>query len=155
MPNRKLPRSSGTQVALSPEVALAAIGLFSTYADGEVSGDAETYALGEMLSSTELYSDYSDEDFEALGAEIANLINEARVESVVAQAITTIRDEGLEEAAFIIAVAIVASDGEVPEDEQEYINHLCEALGISEERGNEIIDEIFAEEDGYEEEAEA
>jgi tellurite resistance protein len=147
MPKRKLPRRGGTQVALSPELAVAVIGVFSAFADGEVSGDAEAYALGEMLSSIELYSDYTEEDFEGLGIEIADLIDEAGVEAVVSQAVTTVRDEGIEEAAFIVALIVIAADGEVPEEEQEYIDNLCEALGISVERANEIIDEIFAEEE--------
>lgn len=154
MPKRKLPRRGGTQVALSPELAVAVIGVFSAYADGEISGDAEAYALGEMLTGIEPYSDYTEEDFEGLGTEIADLINEAGVEAVVAQAITTIRDEGIEEAAFIVAIVVVAGDGEVPEEEQEYIDNLCEALGMSVERANEIIDEIFAEEATEEEEEE-
>lgn len=147
MSNRKLPRRGGTQVALSPEVAVAAIGLFSAFADGDVSSDAEAYALGEMLTSIEFYADYEDEDFQNLGAEIAELINESGVEAVVAQAITTTRDEGLEEVAFIVALMVIVADGEVPEDEQDYIDSLCEALGISADRANEIIDEIFAEEE--------
>jgi tellurite resistance protein len=147
MPKRKLPRRGGTQVALSPELAVAAIGVFSAYADGEIAGDAEAYALAEMLTGIELYSDYTEEDFEELGTEIADLVDEAGVEAVVAQAITTVRDEGIEETAFIVALVVIAADGEVPEDEQEYVNNLCEALGISVERANEIIDEIFAEEE--------
>ncbi|UBF23940.1 tellurite resistance TerB family protein [Kovacikia minuta CCNUW1] len=154
MPKRLLPRGGSTQVALSPEVAIAAIGLFSAFADGEFDDDAESYALGEMLSSIDLYEDYSEEDFAALGNEIANLIREEGVESVVGQAISTARDEEIEEATFVVALMVVAADGEVPEEEQEYINNLCQALGISEERANEIIDEIFsdAEEEEYEEE---
>lgn len=151
MPKRKLPRG-GSQVALTPELAIAAIGLFSAFADGESFDDTEAYALGEMLGGIELYEDYSEEDFEALGGEIATLINEEGVESVVAQAIVSAREEGLEEVALIVALVVLASDGEVPEAEQEYINNLCEALGISTERGIEIVDELFSEEEEEEEE---
>jgi uncharacterized tellurite resistance protein B-like protein len=154
MSKRKLPRRGGTQVALSPELAVAILGLFSAFADGDVSDDAEAYVLGEMLTGIELYSEYADEDFEALGAEIANLIHESGVEAVVAQAVTTACDEGIEEAAFIVALMVIVADGEVPEEEQDYIDNLCEALGISAERANEIIDEIFAEEEEEEEEEE-
>ncbi|MBW4582993.1 MAG: tellurite resistance TerB family protein [Tildeniella nuda ZEHNDER 1965/U140] len=156
MANRKLPRGGGTQVALSPELAIAAIGLFSVYADGESAEDVETEALGEMLSAIDLYEDYSEEDFSALGAEIANLINEEGIEAVVAQAIATARDEGIQEAAFMIAVIVIAADGEVPEEEQEYVNSLFQALGISENRANAIIDELFSEDEeaGEEEEDE-
>jgi tellurite resistance protein len=154
MPKRKLPRGGGTQVALSPELAIAAIGLFSAFADGESVDEVESYALGEMLSSIDLYEDFSEEDFGALGSEIANLINEEGVEAVVGQAISTAKDEGLEEAAYVVALIVVAADGEVPEEEQEYIDSLHQALGISAERAGEIIDEIFSEDEEEEEEEE-
>ena len=136
-------------------MAIAAIGLFSEFADGEstgTAGDAEDAALGEMLSVIDLYEDYSEDDFVALGTEIGTLIKEEGIEAVVAQAIATARDEGLQEAAFAVAVYVVAADGEVPEEEQEYINNLCQALGLSENRANAIIDEVFADEEADEDE---
>jgi tellurite resistance protein len=154
MPNRKLPRGGGTQVALSPELALAAIGIFSTLVDEESYNADETYALNEMLTSTGLYDDYADEDFENLGKEIGSLISHEGLGSVVAQAIATAREEELEEAAFIVAVVIVAADGEVPEEEQDYIDNLHQALGISAERASEIIDELFSEDEEDEEDEE-
>lgn len=154
MANRKLPRGGGTQVALSPDLAIAAIGLFSVYADGASAEDVETDALGEMLSAIDLYEDYSEEDFAALGAEIASLINEEGIEAVAAQAIATARDEGIQEAAFMIAVIVIAADGEVPEEEQEYVNSLFQALGISENRANAIINELFSEDEEADEEEE-
>ncbi len=105
-----------------------------------------------MLSAIDLYEDYSEDDFAALGEEIASLINDEGVEAVVSQAVSTARDEGIEETAFIVALMVIAADGEMPEEEQDYINHLCEALGISEDRANEIIDEIFSYEEEEEEE---
>jgi tellurite resistance protein len=155
---RKLPRGGGTQVALSPELAIAAIGLFSEFADGEstgATGDAEDAAFGEMLSAIDLYEDYSEDDFAALGTEIGTLINEEGIDAVVAQAIATAKEEGLEEAAFAVAVYVVAADGEVPESEQEYIDSLYQALGLSEERANEIIDELFSDDEADEEEEDA
>lgn len=157
MSKRKLPRSGSTQVALSPELAIAAIGLFSVFADGEstgATGDVETEALGEMLSAIDLYEDYAEEDFAALGTEIGSLINEEGIEAVAAQAIATAKEEGLEEAAFIVAIVVIASDGEVPEAEQEYVDSLYQALGLSEERANEIIDELFSGDEEDEEEEE-
>ncbi|MBW4693118.1 MAG: tellurite resistance TerB family protein [Lyngbya sp. HA4199-MV5] len=154
MSKRKLPRGGGTQVALSPELAIAAIGLFALYSDGE-SGDVETESLGELLSAIDLYEDYAEEDFAALGSEIGTLINEEGIEAVVVQALATARDEGIEEAAFAVAVIVIAADGEVPEEEQEFIDSLHQALGISANRAIAIIDELFSsEEEGEEEEDE-
>ena len=147
MSNRKLPRGGGTQVALSPELAIAAIGLFSIYADGEAAESVETDMLGEMLAAIDLYEDYSEDDFAALGTDIANLINEEGIEAVAAQAIETARDEDIQEEAFIVALMVIASDGEVPESEQEYIHSLYQALGISEKRANVLIDELFSDDE--------
>lgn len=152
MPKRRLPRGGGTQVALGPELAIAVTALFAAFADGDVSSDAEAYALGDMLSCLDLYSEYTEEDFGALGTEIANLINEEGIEAVVSQAITTIRDEEVEEAAFIVTLMVIAADGEVPEDEHEYMDSLRQALRISEDRALEIVDEIFSSEEESEEE---
>ena len=154
MPKRKLPRGGKTQVAISPELAIAAIGVFSSLADGESYNSDECYALDEMLSSIEKYEDYSEEDFADLGREIGNLINEEGIAAVVAQSIMTVRDEGVEEAAYIVALMVIVADGEVPDEEQDYLENLREALGISSDRADEIIDEIFGEEEEEEEEEE-
>lgn len=153
MSNRKLPRGGGTQVALSPELAIAAIGLFSMYSDGDAV-EIETESLGELLTAIDLYEDYAEEDFAALGSEIGTLINEEGIEAVVVQALATARDEGIQEAAFAVAVIVIAADGEVPEEEQEFIDSLYQALGISENRANAIIDELFSSEEDEEEETE-
>lgn len=154
MPKRTLPRGGGTQVALSPELAIAAIGIFSQYADGEAPDDLEAEALGAMLSGIDLYEGYSQDDFDALSAEISNLINEEGIEAVVAQSIATARDEGIQEAAFVVALIVIAADGEVPEEEQEYIDSLVAALSISPNRANSIIQDIVSAGEESEEEEE-
>lgn len=147
MPKRKLPHGGGTQVALSPELAIASIGIFSQYADGEAPDTLEAEALGAILSAIDLFEDYAQEDFDALCTEISSLINEEGIEAVVAQAIATARDEGIQEAAFLVAVIVIGADGEVPEEEQEYIDSLVQALGISVNRANALIQDFFSEED--------
>ncbi len=152
MPKRKLHRGRKTQSELSPESAIAAIGLYSTFVDGEYDEEAETAALNEMLSAIDLYEDYSEDDFAALEDELATLFQDEGVESVIGQAIDTVRAAEVEEAALIVTMIVLVSDGEVPEEEQEYIDNLCEALGISQERALEIMDELFGEDEGEEDE---
>ena len=50
-------------------------------------------------------------------------------------------------AAYITAILVVGIDEEVPDTEQDYISELQEALRISDERAQELIDEIFGEEE--------
>jgi predicted secreted protein len=142
MPKR-LPRGRSATVALEPEVAIAIIGLFSAAADDEGITSTEQYALSEMLGSIGQFEDYSDEDFEDLGEKIAILIEEEEPEELIAQAINSLPNRGYREAAYITAILVVGIDEEVPDSEQDYISELQEALNISNERAQELIDEVF------------
>jgi tellurite resistance protein len=153
MPKRQLPRrGSASQVALEPEVAIAIIGIFSAYADDEGAGDAEAYALGEMLSSVSGFEEYSEEDFQELAEKAIAVIEEEGPDAAIEQAIASLPEEGYREAAYITALMVVAIDGELPETEEDYMAGLQQALDISDERASEIIDEIFGEEEEEEEE---
>ncbi|BAZ30463.1 hypothetical protein NIES4074_29230 [Cylindrospermum sp. NIES-4074] len=154
MPQRKLPKKSTSSVALEPEVAIAIIGLFSAAADGEGITSTEEYALSEFLSGVGLFEDYSEEDFEELTEQVVSLIEEEDPEELVAQAIDSLPNEDYREAAYITAILVVGIDEEVPEAEQDYISELQGALNISDERAQELIDELFGEYDEDEEEEE-
>ncbi|MDF5707430.1 MAG: tellurite resistance TerB family protein [Nostoc sp. S4] len=148
MSQRRLPKgSSASSVALEPEVAIAIIGLFSAAADGEGISSVEEYALSEFLSQVDLFEDYSDEDFEELTERVVNLIEEEESEDLVAQAIESLPNRAYREAAYIAAILVVGIDEEVPEIEQDYISELQEALRISDERAQELIDGVFEEEE--------
>lgn len=151
--SRRLPRGrSANSVALEPEVAIAIIGLFSAAADGEGITSTEEYALSEMLGEIGQFEDYSDEDFEELGEKVASLIEEEEPEDLIVQAINSLPNRGYREAAYITAILVIGIDEEVPDSEQDYISELQEALNISNERAQELIDEVFgAEEEDYEE----
>ncbi|MFN6514868.1 MAG: tellurite resistance TerB family protein [Nostoc sp. CreGUA01] len=148
MPQRSLPKGrSASSVALEPEVAIAILGLFSAAADGEGISSTEEYALSEFLSQVGLFEDYSDDDFEELTEKVVCLIEEEEPEDLVAQAIESLPNRAYREAAYITAILVVGIDEEVPEIEQDYISELQEALRISDERAQELIDEIFGEEE--------
>ncbi|WP_341527689.1 tellurite resistance TerB family protein [Nostoc sp. UHCC 0302] len=158
MSKRKLPRGRSTSsVALEPEVAIAVIGLFSAAADDEGITIEEQYALSELLGAVSQFEDYSDEDFEELTQKVVSLLEEEEPEVVIEQAIASLPDEDYREAAYVTAILVVGIDEEVPESEQDYISELQQALKISDERAQELIDAVFGEEEEeeYEEEAEA
>lgn len=152
--SKRLPRGgSASSVALEPEVAIAIIGLFSAAADGEGISSTEEYALSEMLGEIGQFEDYSEEDFEELGEKVAALIEQEEPEALIAQAIDSLPNKAYREAAYITAILVVGIDEEVPEDEQDYISELQEALNISNERAQELIDEVFGAEE-YEDDEE-
>jgi len=153
MSKRKLLKNRSTSsVALEPEVAIAVIGLFSASADGEGITIEEEYALSEMLGGISQFEDYSDDDFEELTGKVANLLEEEEPEVVIEQAIASLPNQDYREAAYITAILVVGIDEEVPETEQDYISELQEALKISDERAQELIDEVFGESEEEEEE---
>ncbi|MCC5608545.1 tellurite resistance TerB family protein [Nostoc sp. CHAB 5834] len=155
MSKRRLPKGrSVSSVALEPEVAIAILGLFSAAADGEGISSVEEYALSEFLSRVNLFEDYSEEDFEELTEKVVSLIEEEEPEDLIAQSIESLPNKGYREAAYITAILVVGVDEEVPEAEQDYISELQEALNISDERAQELIDGVFGEEDEEEEEEE-
>lgn len=152
---KSLRSGKGSAVALEPEVAIAVLGLFSAASDDEGITIQEEYALSEMLGSISQFEDFSDEDYEELTQKVVSLLEEEDAEDVVAQAIASLPNRAYREAAYTTAILVVGIDGEVPDEEQEYISQLQESLNISDERAQEIIDEVFgADEEEYEDEEE-
>ena len=148
MSKRKLTASnSATQVAIEPNVAVAVIGIYTAFADGDNLGNAEEYALNEMLASISHFGEYSEEDFHELRDQAWDFIESEGTDNALGMAIASLPSEDYQEVAYITALTIAAIDGELPEAEQDYITGLQEALDISEERAQEIIDELFSDED--------
>ncbi|MEH2424848.1 MAG: tellurite resistance TerB family protein [Nostoc sp.] len=155
MSKRKLPKGRSTSsVALEPEVAIAVIGLFSAAADGDGITLEEQYALSKMLGAVSQFEDYSDEDYEELTEKVASLLEEEDPEVLIEQAIASLPNKGYREAAYTTAILVVGIDEEVPETEQDYISELQEALKISDKRAQELIDEVFKDEEEEDEEDE-
>ncbi|HLP87640.1 MAG TPA: hypothetical protein VK184_03405 [Nostocaceae cyanobacterium] len=156
MPQRKLPTRSSNVEIIEPEAAVALVGLFSAAADGNGISTAEQDAISEMLEGIGVFEDYTDEDFQALTAKINSLIEEKEPEDLVASAIASLPNEEYRESAYVIALLVTSIDDDIPEDEEDYLYELQEALNISDERADEIIEEIFGEydEEEYDEEEE-
>lgn len=147
MSKRRLPSLSSNSLALEPEVAITLLVLFSAAADGEGISVTEENAVNEFLSEVSLFEDYSEEDFQALTEKVNSLLDQTAPEDLIASAIASLPNEEYREAVYITAILIVGIDGEVPESEKEYISELQAALDISDERSQELIDEVFKEEE--------
>lgn len=156
MPQRKLPTRSSNVEIIEPEAAVALVGLFSAAADGNGISTAEQDAISEMLEGIGVFEDYTDEDFQALTAKINSLIEEKEPEDLVASAIASLPNEEYRESAYVIALLVTSIDDDIPEEEEDYLYELQEVLNISDERADEIIEEIFGEydEEEYDEEEE-
>ncbi|QIR39544.1 tellurite resistance TerB family protein [Tolypothrix sp. PCC 7910] len=140
-------RRTSSSVVLEPEVAIAVIGLLSAASDGEGITIEEEYALSEMLGGISQFENYSDEDYRNLTDKVYSLLESTEPENLLAQAIDSLPDQDYCEAAYITALLVVGIDEEVPDSEQDYISSLQEDLNISDKRAQQIINEIFGEED--------
>ncbi|MEA5579087.1 hypothetical protein [Anabaena sp. UHCC 0451] len=143
--------SSSTPVKLEAEVAIAIIGLFSASSEDEGIISPEEYPLPEMLEGIDLFENFSEEDFDKLTAKVNALIGEQKVENLIPSAIASLTKKSNREAAYITAILIVGMEEEIPESEEDYLFDLQEVLKISDDRAEELIDEVFEE---YEEEEE-
>jgi tellurite resistance protein len=148
MAKRNFPRSgSNTQVTLEPQVAIAVIGIFSSLADGDELGHEEDYALGEMLCSVSGFEDYSEDDYVELYNRAIAVINEEGSGEAFTQAIASLPNKDYREAAYVTALTVMAVDGEFPEEEEDFLAELQEALKISDKKAEEIIDEVLGEDE--------
>jgi tellurite resistance protein len=151
---KSLKNRSANSVALEPEVAIAVIGLFSSAADDTQVTRAEEYALSEMLGSISQFEDFSEDDYQELSDKVFSLLEQEDSDEVFNQAISSLPNKEYREAAYITALVVVSIDGELPESEEEFLAELQQALKISDERAEEIVDEIFGDEEEEEEEEE-
>ncbi|MFM2064191.1 MAG: hypothetical protein RLZZ507_3862 [Cyanobacteriota bacterium] len=143
--------SSKIPVKLEPEVAIAIIGLLSASTEEEGIITPEEYPLAEMLEGIDVFENYSEEDFEQLTAKVNSVIKEQELENLIPGAIASLTKKSYREAAYITAILIVGMEEEIPESDEDYLFELQEALKISDDRAEELIDEVFEE---YEEEEE-
>jgi tellurite resistance protein len=156
MAKRNFPssRRNNTQVTLEPDLAIAVIAISSAFADGEELGHEEDYALGEMLCSISGFEDYSEQDYVELYNRGIAVINEEGWGEALNQAVASLPNKDYREAAYITALTVIAVDGEFPEEEEEFLAGLQEALKISDVRAEKMMDEFFCEDEEEEEEEE-
>jgi tellurite resistance protein len=145
MPNRKLPsRSGGTSLKLRPELAIAAIAMYSGLSDGEVN-ETESVAIDAALLNLDFFSDYSDEDLQELGTRVGRLFEKEGIGAAVDMAIASLEDDvELQESALMAAFFILIMDGEMPEEEEEYLNDLYQALNIDYDRYTELLEMVVS-----------
>lgn len=132
---------------LTPEEAGVAICLMTMYADGEPS-EEEIELLSSYLEGAELIE---KAELDAV-IEKVNGIAQQEGPGALFNAAVAATPEELVPDIYQLALYIAAGDGTITEDEAEYAELLGEALGLSEEEMQAIIDEVFAEEEEDEEE---
>jgi uncharacterized tellurite resistance protein B-like protein len=135
----KIPRArQQNETTLGPAEAFAAIALIAVGADG-YAADSEVQSVITSLSRMQLFRSYPDDVMRKMFDRLLGIIQRQGAETLMATAIAALPHE-LQETAFALTTDIVLADGEVTEEEEEFLNQLYRALEISEETAVKIID---------------
>jgi uncharacterized membrane protein YebE (DUF533 family) len=129
-------KSDISTIELTPSEALTAISVLAVAADGQISEEErQTLAANHIR----LFSSYSGEHFQELFKKVLNLSRDYNPAEVFAVAKNTLTPQ-LRETAFAIATDLVLVDGIFTQEEKEFLVELAEALEISDEMGQKIIE---------------
>jgi uncharacterized tellurite resistance protein B-like protein len=127
-----------TETTLGPAEAFAAVALIAVAADG-YAADTEERVLMTTLSRMQLFRSYPADVLEKMIDRLLSILQRQGAESLLAAALNSLPHD-LNDTAFAVTADIVLADGEVTEEEEEFLNHLHYVLGIPEETAIKIID---------------
>ncbi len=117
--------------------AFAAITLVAVACDGYLS-DKEAESVCLALSKIHLFQGYSRERINALLEKLLEVLRNNGLNALFNAAKASLSEE-MRESAFAIAVDLVLMDGKVTSEEHEFLNDLCQALGIKREMAMQIV----------------
>lgn len=130
---------------LSPEEAVAAIVMVAVYANGQPSEEEYEEAIN-IINTQDIFDSYSVDEFQETIDKITKLLNEEGIGVLFRTAVASISDD-LAEIAFQAVAEMVLVDQKIDEDEESFLSQLADALDISEEVAQDMIDELIDEEE--------
>jgi uncharacterized tellurite resistance protein B-like protein len=125
-------------IELTPAEAFAAIALTAVAADGIIT-DSESQIIKSTLARMDLFGEYTAENKTQMIQRLLEQIEKHGYEPLMQSAITKL-PANLKDTAFAVATDIILSDGDLADEEEELLNALYNALGISEDMATKIID---------------
>lgn len=125
------------QDALSPAEAFAAIALAATASDGFLS-DEETLGISVTLSRMKLFRSYSNDVMTRMLDKLLSILRRRGIDALFNIAKECLPQD-LRESAFAVATDLVLVEGIVTQEEQEFLNDLYQALGISRDVAIQIV----------------
>ena len=126
------------QSGLSLEEAIAAIILGAVAVDGDISSQ-ELVSCNAICARMPLFRDMSQTALERLFKQVGGMFESKDIEELLQAATSVVPDE-LRLPVFLNAVDIVFADGEVGEEEQDFVAFLVERFGIDEDTAGTAID---------------
>ncbi|NEO03888.1 MAG: tellurite resistance TerB family protein [Moorea sp. SIO3I7] len=135
-----------SQITLGPAEAFAAIALTAGAADGYAT-NSEVQAIITALSRMQLFRSYSADVMARMFERILMLLQRQGSYPLLSAALKSLPYE-LQGTAFAIATDIILADGEITDEEEDFLNELSQALEISEETGVKIIEVMLIKNQG-------
>lgn len=126
------------ETTLGPAEAFAAIALIGLAADG-YAADTEVQSLLTALSRMQLFRSYPEDVMRKMFDRLLTILQRQGADTLLGAALASLPHE-LQETAFAVTTDIVLADGEVTEEEEDFLEQLYRALEISEETAVKIID---------------
>lgn len=134
-----------SQQTLTPEEAVAAIVMIAVYAEGQPSQEKNEAATN-IINTMDIFENYSVDEFQEVLNKIVGILDEEGIGVLFNTAVDSISDD-LVEPAFEAATEAMLVDGQIAEDKENFLYELAEALDISEDIAQDIIDELTSEEE--------
>lgn len=129
---------------LSLEEAVAAIVMVAVYANGQPSEEESEEAIN-IINTQDIFESYSVDEFQEMINKITKFLNEEGIGVLFRTAVESVDD--FAEIAFQAVAEMVLVDQKIDEDEESFLSQLAEALDISEEVAQDMIDELIDEEE--------
>lgn len=127
-----------TDIKLEPAEAFAAIALIAVAADGIIT-ESESQGINNILSRMQLFSNYSEERKREMVDRLLGMIKNKEIKPLFDAAIAAV-PHNLKETVFAVSTDLVLSDSDIAEEEEQFLDELCNALEISEDIATNIID---------------
>lgn len=135
-----------SDIQLSAPEAFAAIALIAVAADGFIA-PSESQIINSSLSRMQLFSNYSQTQKREMLDRLLTEIKNHGYNSLLKVAIAALPKQ-LRETVFAIATDITLADGEITEEEENFLNDLYSSLDLSEEIATKIIDVLMIKNNG-------
>ncbi|NJM72195.1 MAG: tellurite resistance TerB family protein [Scytonema sp. RU_4_4] len=128
---------SQVQEALTQAEAFVAIALATTASDGNLS-DEQARGILLVLSRMKLFRCYSNDEMNGIFDKILDTLRWQGINALFNSAKESLSYD-LREAAFAVATDLVLADGVFPQEEQDFLSDLYQALGISGDIATQIM----------------
>lgn len=130
--------------SFTPAQAITAIGLIAMSADGKIEA-SEVESLIQIVQRLDELKEYSEKQMTDLLKTITQISQTEGNGVLLGYAVDALSTPNLKEAALKVGFLITAADGSVVQDEEAFLTDLQKVLGISNERYDEILRQVFGE----------